>query len=402
MALKFDPQVALEHAKAIARPRLVGTADEQVVADELACRLQGVGYQVAKEPFQFWNAVGIAIILLVLTSMLIVGLALTGVVPYYVSAASLLVLLLTFRSCCNVAESLALLPDANQVGGAVRRLLGSLLSRLVDRLGMVIASHNVVATLPGDPGTAPKKHLYLVAHYDTKSQPLSIPVRIVLFVVLFVGGIGFVVSAPLASAYNGCIPVAFAFGLAVIAAGAPLVLNGYANRSPGAIDNASGIGAVLHLAELMIQSPELRLRLDWTILFTSAEEMCLMGAAAYVKRHRSELGGQSGAVYVINFDGVGVDGRLFYDARGKVEPGELVRLTREAAKARGIEVRPLRLVGTLLDHIPFARRGVDALSLLTIGQASRTVHTNRDTVNLLHLSGFAQAGNVAVEVIERL
>ena len=395
MPLKFCPETALDYARAMARPRLAGTDEEKAVGDELARRLEGFGYRVEKEPFRFWTAVIIAINIQIMGGMILVGLALMGFVPYYVSALGLIVLLLASNAINNAAESVAILPDTAS---------GSFLTRLARRLGLDHAAYNLVANLPEEADGHPKKRLYLVAHYDTKSQPLPIPVRIILFAVLFSGSAGFIAFGLLASVFSVLGPAAFVFGILLIATGLPLILNGYANKSPGAIDNASGVGVVLHLAELLAREPGLRPRLDWTILLTSAEELTLMGAAAYVIRHLAELRDRAheSAVHILNFDGVGVEGRLYYDARGQMLRGALAPLTEDAAKTLGISVKQTRLVGALLDHIPFARRGFDALSLLAIGRASWTVHTRHDTVDRLHAAGFDQAGKLAAEIIRRL
>jgi hypothetical protein len=59
-------------------------------------------------------------------------------------------------------------------------------------------------------------------------------------------------------------------------------------------------------------------------------------------------------------------------------------------------------IGALFDHIPFAQRGFDALSLVAVGRASRSVHTPADAIDQLHVRGFDQAGRVALRVIEDL
>ena len=59
-------------------------------------------------------------------------------------------------------------------------------------------------------------------------------------------------------------------------------------------------------------------------------------------------------------------------------------------------------IGALFDHIPFAQRGFDAISLITVGRASRSVHTPADAIDQLHARGFDQAGRVALNVIERM
>ena len=55
-----------------------------------------------------------------------------------------------------------------------------------------------------------------------------------------------------------------------------------------------------------------------------------------------------------------------------------------------------------MDHVPFVYHGHDAISLVTAGGAAWSIHTRRDTIDKLHLSGFERAGFVALELIQRL
>jgi hypothetical protein len=53
-----------------------------------------------------------------------------------------------------------------------------------------------------------------------------------------------------------------------------------------------------------------------------------------------------------------------------------------------------------MDHIPFAHAGFDAISFTVSGKASWWIHTRNDSVEQLHPRGFAEAGNVALGVVE--
>jgi Zn-dependent M28 family amino/carboxypeptidase len=201
-------------------------------------------------------------------------------------------------------------------------------------------------------------------------------------------------------AFPGVTPAAALCGLAALLAGIPLLLLDVGNASPGAIDNASGVGLVLHLAEWLSHSPNWRGKLCLTVLITSAEELALMGAAAYVRTHVSEmrLQARGGGLYVVNLDSIGMAGKL-YCAGGR---GRLLNLVRQMCNELGIPLGRFRLMGMLFDHLPFARRGFDALSLMTIGRAAWVVHTSQDTVDKLAVEGFRQSGEAVLGVIEAL
>jgi cytochrome c biogenesis protein CcdA len=263
--------------------------------------------------------------------------------------------------------------------------------RLAVRLGRHFTASNLVAELSHE--QQPPRTLYLVAHYDSKSQRWPLVMRIALFTLLIPGTL-VVLGAALLNVTSGLID-----GLAVviILASALLVLLGTGNASPGAIDNASGVGTVLHLAEILAARSDWRERLRVIILLTSAEELGLMGATAYVKRHAAQL--QADNALVLNFDGVGIAGELQWVGAAS---SELVSLITTAAREENVSIRRFRFIGALFDHVPFAQRGLDAVSLITVGRASRSVHTARDAIDQLHVSGFDQAGRVALQVIGKL
>jgi Zn-dependent M28 family amino/carboxypeptidase len=170
------------------------------------------------------------------------------------------------------------------------------------------------------------------------------------------------------------------------------------NASPGAIDNASSVGLVLHLAECLVQRHDLRDKLHVTILISSAEEMMVMGTAAFVKAHERQLRRQSW-LSILNFDGIGVDGDLYWAGRSS---SRLIRHIRQACDDRRLPLRRFRFVGAMFDHIPFAQHGFDAVTLMAIGRASRSIHTPGDSIDKLHIRGFDQAGQVTLRIIEQM
>ncbi|MBI4631752.1 MAG: M28 family peptidase, partial [Chloroflexi bacterium] len=139
-----------------------------------------------------------------------------------------------------------------------------------------------------------------------------------------------------------------------------------------------------------------------TILIPSAEEMGLMGAAAYVQHHLASLRDEK-ELYVLNFDSVGIEGRLCYvDANNKHKPSRLLSLIKQTCKETNIPLSHFSLIGALMDHIPFARAGFEAISFTVSGKASWWIHTQHDSVEQLHPKGFAEVGSVAMRVIEKI
>lgn len=378
----FDPQVALHYAASLARPRKVGSSEEEKIAQEIEEQLRGWGYAVERQPFTFAAASEVFLKLFILISLLLVIALLIWRSPAL--AVLLAVLIAAFMPLNRFVQTRALVQPGRGLRWGKRYTTANL-----------IATRSWVSTQP---------HLYLVAHYDSKSQHMPLAVRIALFMVALIAGLILIALTWFDAASVLYSPI----GLLVLAAAGPLLFLDVGNRSPGAIDNASGAGLVLHLAELLAQRDDWQDRLQLTILITSAEEMTLMGSVAYVTAHAARLREQAnaGGLHVLNFDGIGADGDLYYvgSSRQRLNGDriDLVTCVYAACAELQLPIKRFGFVGALFDHIPFAQRGFDALSLITIGRASRSVHTPQDAIDRLHVRGFDQAGQVALHIIEQL
>jgi acetylornithine deacetylase/succinyl-diaminopimelate desuccinylase-like protein len=375
---QFEARIALEYAASIARPRLVGTAEHERVADKLAARLEQWGYQVERQPFEFSTALNALLALALFVNAVCAS---AMVVARQPAAAAIAV----------VVWMLAGLIGQSVSSFAVASAQPSWRERIAYRLGKRFKAANLVAELPQI--DRPRRTLYLVAHYDSKSQRWPLVLRIALYTLLVPGTL-LAIGAALLNQASGLTDV---FGLGAAAASIILVMLGTGNASPGAIDNASGVGTVLHLAELLAARSDWRERWRVVVLLPSAEEVGLMGTTAYVKRHAARL--QQEQALVLNFDGVGVEGELQWVGAAS---SELAHLIQSTAHEENISIRRFRFIGALFDHIPFARRGLDAISLIAVGRASRSIHTAHDTIDQLHVRGFEQAGRVALRVIGQL
>ena len=396
--MEFDPQTALGYARAMARPRRVGSDQERVVAREIASRLERFGYRVERQRFRFSTAPTVGISLEVLACLLLILAAscLRVLAPTAaVTPAILLVLLILLTGPINRAV----------LAGSLASAVGkpSSWSALCQWIGARYSTRNLIATFPKVAPDPALPHLYLVAHYDSKSQQIPLTARVALFIFAIAGGLSFAGLTLLAVAFPLLTPAAVAIGVVAMLAGLPLLILDIGDASPGAIDNASSVGLVLHLAERLAASSRWRDRLRVTILVTSAEEMTVMGAEAYARENEPALRRQAeaGGLYILNLDGIGVDGKL-YLAGGRRPARRLEDLIHKACDELEIAIERFGLAGVMFDHMPFARRGLDAVSLIAVGPATRFVHTPQDTADKLDVRGFEQAGRVILKVIEGL
>ncbi|MDA0747860.1 MAG: M28 family peptidase [bacterium] len=322
---EFDSERALAHARRMAFPRCCGSEGERRVLSYLKEMLQGCGVSFREDPFEFSEAPwGWTRVLL-------------GCVALLFATAGLISFLSPFTALICAVIPLGL-------GVATRVGMHRLLLRAVKGTGCR-ASNLVSETL----GQGPLR-VYLVAHFDSKGQDIPLLIRVLCFGLVLAGGTA--AAAGLGWAvFSGSVPsgwMAYASGTAAMAA---LVLCGqkFTNRSPGALDNASGAGALLELVRTLREHPVPGV--EAVAIFTGAEEMGLMGAYAFLRRYGAEIRGTRPLPVLLNLDGVGAGEKLWVSGKAS-DP--LVAVIRKEADLLGVSAGgPVPMIGMLADHVPF-------------------------------------------------
>jgi hypothetical protein len=216
---------------------------------------------------------------------------------------------------------------------------------------------------------------WLVAHYDSKSQPLSMAGRIVAGALAVVGGAGLLVfsAAP--------VPIAGVLLLPAILGGALLARCRTGNDSPGALDNATALVAVL---EILDRAPAAKVG----VLFPDAEEWGLLGARAAARERPDLFGGRP----VINLDGLDDRGTsLLFVHR----PGPLGARLRDRLRARVHRRLPV-----FVDGIALAPVAGECVTVMRGAWGSaRIVHTVRDVPGTLSLSGVKEVATAVAAVL---
>ena len=220
--------------------------------------------------------------------------------------------------------------------------------------------------------------VWLVAHLDSKSQSVPMLVRVESTVALQLASV--VVLASVIAVLVGFDPGRrfwLGLGAAAAVAALPSMLCFVGRRSPGALDNATGVAAVL-LAAAASDAANLG------VLVTSGEELGLAGARHWVAAAPSR-------VTALNCDTVDDLGgwRCMYSG---VKPG-ISAAAAKAAGALGIVIRIGRLIpGILADNVAFADAGIEAVTV-SRGNFSTLarIHTWRDTSTGLTGRGVADA-----------
>jgi hypothetical protein len=220
--------------------------------------------------------------------------------------------------------------------------------------------------------------VWLVAHIDSKWQPVSMIARVAGIVVAAIAGLVLI-------ALN-FYPVggeAFAGVVLIIAwlGTIPIMMSVVREGSHGAVDNASGVATVLEAAAALPQTARVG------ILITDAEELALAGSRAWAGTRKAGI--------ALNCDGVDDDGRLTV-MHGNAEPMRVTSAFRASAAGLGIDLRVMRLPpGILTDSVALSGAGWETVTL-SKGNARtlQRIHTSRDSLDEMRGTGIATAARV--------
>ena len=93
-----------------------------------------------------------------------------------------------------------------------------------------------------------------------------------------------------------------------------IILNSTNNKSPGALDNASGVACVLELLKYYSNQEHELKNYDLWFLFTGAEELGTMGIRHFYK---SMMNFNKKKTFIINFDSIGKNVSYFSSSINK-------------------------------------------------------------------------------------
>jgi hypothetical protein len=240
---------------------------------------------------------------------------------------------------------------------------------------------NLEARRGGHEGECEPPLVWLVAHLDSKSQPISLLQRSAATVTLLAAWVALVVWICLAVLGVSARMTGVVLSILAAVAALPLILSRPGSKSAGTLDNASGVASIVLAARRMDPASPVG------VVLTSAEEFGLAGARAWVEGRRRGI--------AINCDGVDDSGRVTITAgRG----GRELLCRHRIHGFLGPEVRIRRsLPGILLDSTAFSDCGWRACTLSrgTLASLAR-VHTQRDTLDSLTGTGVEGAANLIV------
>jgi hypothetical protein len=233
--------------------------------------------------------------------------------------------------------------------------------------------------------------LWLVAHLDSKSQ--TIPMLFRIAGSLAQGLIALVALLMLLLALTGVWHFERAWlvlQVAAVVAAVPTIICWVRNDSDGALDNATGVVAVLLAASSLDDAQNLG------VLLTSGEELGLAGARDWARTAARDIS-------VLNcdtFDDVG-NWRCMHTGKA---PQKLTAAAETSASALGLHLSSGRLIpGILADSIAFSDLGIPAVTLSrgTLSTLAR-IHTRRDSSTVLTARGAADASRLLSQIVRQL
>ena len=357
-------------------PRPAGSESEARAREYCRARLRAAGFDVRDEPFEYSAFVG-------RWGTPIGGVIALAIVMFAVGAA---------RSGAPGA-ALAILALGGAVLGVAARALardGVLAFPLQRRSGVnLVAIRRMDAGVASSNASAPPL-VWLMAHIDSKSQPVPILVRasgITLLGIVWIGGVVTAVAQLMFG--SGSVGTVWAW-LAVLAiVGAiPVIATTVGARSPGALDNATGVATVLAAAEDARGS-------QFGVCLTSGEELGLAGARAWARQAKRQ------PAVAINCDGVDDSGVVTCMYSG-MRPESLVGSVLAAGSRAGVVIRAHRLLpGVLTDGVALADARWQAVTLSKGGvRTLARIHTPRDRADELTGAGMDEVARVIVELLE--
>ena len=327
-----ERRVVQEAMRALAKPRMTGGAGLTEVEADLRGRFESAGYRITELPFSFSTLPG-RFGVPVIGAIHVIGL---------IAAAAFI------GSNDPTAALIALGASLLAVG-----LLWFLTPLLIAKLpfGRVATNNWLVRRAETQP------RFLVVAHRDSKSQFVPIAARAASAGASLFAWVALAIAA-LVQLTSDVDPGSLATTLAIIGAilALPLLLSPALDKSPGALDNASGLATLVGLAQRLSDDDEIG------FLVTDGEELGLAGARAAAKSLAPVEG-------IINVDGIDDRGEfLIMERHGWPRRGSAPHLaTALFASGRILDLAVTRRDlphGIQVDHIPFQNAGFPALTVM--------------------------------------
>lgn len=256
------------------------------------------------------------------------------------------------------------------IGGVTVLLMGGWLATSAVLDAPVLRGHGVNLEA-ARPASIPS--VWLCAHLDSKSQPVPSLVR-TAGMMLEAAGVIYTLALALAAALGAQIHPSYWTQAAIVTliGAIPVMLSVVGARSPGALDNASGVATVIEAARQLMNEKAVG------VMITDGEELGLAGARAWARAARTAT--------VLNCDGVDDVGRVVLMYTGR-RPSPLLSAVDRASRTTGVEHTARRMIpGILTDSVAFTAAGFASVTF-SRGSMRTLLRVHSASDDLAHLAG---------------
>jgi len=255
-----------------------------------------------------------------------------------------------------------------------------------------------------------KGTVVFIAHWDSKSQLFSSSMRIIIIIIATLGAIIILLLYSILSIIQIFNPyqipilnhVLLGISITVSIIGILNFFNKTDNDSPGAYDNAAGVGLVIELAKYFKNNSVNNL--DFTFLCTSSEELNLGGIKSFLQQYKDKF--DKNSTYFINLDLIG--GKEFiriitsFGIPRKVSSKKLNELFLNSASELNIKAKDIYLpTGAWSDYMPVVQEGFEACWIAS-QPGLKLVHTKKDDMSIVSKDSINDTINLCVEVVKKL
>ncbi|MBY9018147.1 MAG: M28 family peptidase [Candidatus Lokiarchaeota archaeon] len=402
----FKKETLSEYVTKFSFPRLAGSEGEKKAVKLTIDTFKEIGFndsQIIRRDFEFSDFYSTTLIILLMSLNLIFNLILV----LFAYIQPLLSLIFTIFMVVVVLLIIKGLKHPEKPG-----FWG-------EYFGETLSATNIFTKIPAK--LLPEKvagNIIISAHLDSKSQTYKTFWRIVFYKVWIFGGISlgffyglflFMIFANMPFDYRITISGVWTTIILVSMTNIFLMFLSTHNKSPGALDNASGMAIVFELSTHFLNHPLDNFNL-WFCQF-SAEELGTMGSRIFVNDHENVF--EKGRVFTINNDMVS----CFCHKKNRIEYfksyGAIIRKLNApllskyleiAAREEKLQIKGFHLsTGAHTDTVPFHLRGWDAIDITTKAAAryTHTIHDTPDKVDPQILKETCQIINKALNLIDQ-
>ena len=373
----------------LAFPRLIGSEGEKKAIEVVLKEFRKAGYEsIHRDKFKtsFYNWIAIRLLFLPI-GLCLVLLAISSYINPWIT------IILFFINVFVASRALAMATTSE--------------IKLMRNEEKNYETENIYVNLKNDDS---KGTVVFIAHWDSKSQLFSSSMRIIIIIIAALGAIIILLLYLILSIIQIFLPyqililnhVLLGISIAISIIGILNFFNKTGNDSPGAYDNAAGVGVVIELARYF-KNNSLN-NLDFIFLSTSSEELNLGGVKSFLHHHKDKYDKES--TYFINFDLIGgTDFIRIITSFGiprKVSSKKLNDLFLNSAKELNIKAKDIYLpTGAWSDYMPVVQEGFEACWIAS-QPGLKLVHTKKDDMSIVSKDSIKNTLNLCVEVVKKL